>query len=159
MPHKSIEDRKEYVKRYRESHPEYKEKAAKRNKLWREKNKEIIKEKRKVKYQENKETNRVLALQYYHSHKEEQSKKHLDRAHEAKIKAIKLKGEKCSVCGITYNGENASIFDFHHIDPNEKEFNPKRVINSGLTTKALEELDKCVLVCANCHRLIHNSKY
>lgn len=62
MPHKSIEDRKEYVKRYRELHPEYKEKAAKRNKLWRRKNKEIIKEKRKVKYQENKETNRVLAL-------------------------------------------------------------------------------------------------
>ena len=25
--------------------------------------------------------------------------------------------------------------------------------------RALKELDKCILVCSNCHRLLHNSKY
>lgn len=130
-----------------------------RNKLWRERNKETIKEKRRLKYQENKDKNREIARQYYSLHKEEQKEKHIDRAHKTKAAAIKLKGGRCSMCGIEYNGENAAIFDFHHLNPEEKEYNPKRVINNGLTKRALGELDKCILVCANCHRLIHNGKY
>ena len=43
--------------------------------------------------------------------------------------------------------------DFHHIDPSTKEFN----ISGG--TKAIsklkQEVDKCILVCSNCHREIH----
>lgn len=42
MPHKNIEDRRRYAKEYADSHPEYREKRALRNKLWREKNKESI---------------------------------------------------------------------------------------------------------------------
>lgn len=159
MPYKNIEDRRRYAKEYADSHPEYREKRALRNKLWREKNKESIREKRRQKYLESKEKNKQIAKDYYENNKEKQKEYHLDRAHKSKVEAIKLKGGKCSMCGISYNRENASIFDFHHLNPEEKEFNPKRLINNGLTERALKELGKCILVCSNCHRLLHNSKY
>lgn len=55
--------------------------------------------------------------------------------------AIKLKGGKCIFCGYDkYNG----ALDFHHIDGITRSW--KRVE---------KELEKCVLVCANCHREIH----
>ena len=90
------------------------------------------------------QTIRFLKKNYGHTHKKE---------------LIEYKNGKCSICGIEYNGENGAIFDFHHVNSEEKEFNPKRLINNGLTEKALKELDKCILVCSNCHRLLHNSKY
>jgi hypothetical protein len=44
--------------------------------------------------------------------------------------------------------------EFHHIDPKTKDFNISTILNSGI--KHLEvELDKCVLLCANCHTKRH----
>ena len=42
MPHKNIEDRRRYAKEYAATHPEYREKRALHNRVWREKNKEKI---------------------------------------------------------------------------------------------------------------------
>lgn len=67
--------------------------------------------------------------------------------------SIKYKGGKCINCG--YNRCNAAL-DFHHIDATQKNFG---VSLDGLTRsweKIKEELDKCILVCANCHREIHS---
>lgn len=68
----------------------------------------------------------------------------------------KLLGSKCCICGFDlYN----SALEFHHVDPQTKEFG---ISASNATTKALEkqleEAKKCVLVCANCHRGIHEGK-
>jgi hypothetical protein len=71
-----------------------------------------------------------------------------------KDKAVKYKGGKCSKCG--YNKCNAAL-DFHHLDPNEKEIQ----IGSGNTIAwetLKKELDKCILVCSNCHREIHDEE-
>lgn len=68
-----------------------------------------------------------------------------------KEKALEYKGGKCIICG--YNKCNRSL-EFHHINPSEKEFN----ISKSLNTKwefIKEELDKCILVCSNCHNEIH----
>ena len=66
--------------------------------------------------------------------------------------AIEYKGGKCVKCG--YNKCNAAL-DFHHLDPTQKEFN----LGSHGHTRSWErmkvELDKCILLCANCHREIH----
>lgn len=44
--------------------------------------------------------------------------------------------------------------EFHHIDPSEKDYNISSLMSSGM--KHLEkELDKCVLLCANCHSKKH----
>lgn len=44
--------------------------------------------------------------------------------------------------------------EFHHLDPNEKEFS-LTTSNTRSIQKLLEEAQKCILVCANCHREIH----
>ena len=75
-----------------------------------------------------------------------------ERRRKLKDMAIKYKGGKCEKCG--YNKCNGAL-DFHHLNPLEKDFS----ISSTGTTKSFErikkELDKCILVCANCHREIH----
>ena len=64
------------------------------------------------------------------------------------IDAYKQAG--CILCGES----TLECLDFHHTDPNEKEFN---IASNRL--KDLErvkaEIEKCVVVCANCHRKIH----
>lgn len=65
--------------------------------------------------------------------------------------SIEYKGGKCYFCGYS-KCQNA--LDFHHIDPSTKEFG---IGSKGYTRsweKVKEELNKCVLVCANCHREI-----
>ena len=72
-----------------------------------------------------------------------------------KHKAILYKGSKCARCSIEYDTHNACIFDFHHLDPKGKDFNPGEKM--GLSWNNIKtEIDKCVLLCANCHRLTHN---
>jgi 5-methylcytosine-specific restriction endonuclease McrA len=66
--------------------------------------------------------------------------------------AIDYKGGKCSVCGYDKCTE---ALEFHHLSSSEKDFG---ISNKGYTrswTKIKEELDKCVLLCANCHRETH----
>ena len=72
-----------------------------------------------------------------------------------KIKELSLeyKGGKCERCG--YN-KCKNALEFHHIDPKEKDFG---IGDKGYTRsweKIKIELDKCILVCANCHREIHS---
>jgi 5-methylcytosine-specific restriction endonuclease McrA len=74
------------------------------------------------------------------------------RRKKLKALAIEYKGGKCFFCG--YNKCNDAL-DFHHIVSKEKEFG---LSVKGLTRswdKIKKELDKCILVCANCHRELH----
>ena len=60
-------------------------------------------------------------------------------------------GGCCSICG--YN-KNLSALEFHHLDMTQKDF----TISNSTTTnieKIREEVSKCILVCANCHRELH----
>jgi len=69
--------------------------------------------------------------------------------------AVKYKGGKCSLCGYD---KCMDALEFHHINSNQKDFG---LSQSGLTrswAKTKRELDKCILVCANCHRELHNNK-
>ena len=71
-----------------------------------------------------------------------------------KVKAVLYKGGKCQQCG--YDGCYAA-FDFHHRDPNEKEFLWSKCRGRAWETIKIE-LDKCDLLCANCHRERHFNK-
>lgn len=65
---------------------------------------------------------------------------------------VDYKGGKCELCN--YN-QCIDALDLHHKDPFTKEFG---ISSSGLTRsweKNKAEADKCVLLCANCHREIH----
>ena len=64
---------------------------------------------------------------------------------------IQILGGHCNICG--YNKCSAAL-EFHHINPKEKNFSIAQGANKKLIDE-LEELQKCILVCANCHREIH----
>ena len=69
--------------------------------------------------------------------------------------AIAYKGGKCAICGYDRCIET---LEFHHPNSSGKDFG---ISSKGYTrswNKVQEELDKCVLVCANCHREIHANK-
>lgn len=69
-----------------------------------------------------------------------------------KLMAIAYKGGCCERCG--YN-KCVTALEFHHLDPSEKDFG----ISAAGATRSFErikvELDKCIMVCSNCHKEIH----
>jgi DNA-binding CsgD family transcriptional regulator len=89
-----------------------------------------------------------------HEQLKENNKKIVTRTRQRlKLKAIDYKGGACVCCG--YNKSVRSMH-FHHIDPTQKDFS---IGGNGATRsweKIKTELDKCVLVCSNCHGEIHD---
>lgn len=65
--------------------------------------------------------------------------------------AVEFKGGKCIKCG--YNKCEGSL-DFHHRDPTQKDPQWKTMRSCSLK-RILKEIEKCDLVCSNCHREIH----
>lgn len=76
------------------------------------------------------------------------------RQKKIKIKMIEYKGGECERCSLKLEDTHYAVFDFHHIDPNEKDDNFKK-IKFQKWEKIKKEIDKCMLVCSNCHREIH----
>lgn len=79
---------------------------------------------------------------YYYRNKRKEIKKY----------AVELKGGKCQICG--YN-KCLSALEFHHIDPTKKDFAIGQNMKSLLNDSFKEELNKCILLCSNCHREEH----
>ena len=73
-----------------------------------------------------------------------------------KLNLIKVCGNQCNICG--YN-RAISALEFHHINPEEKEYGLASMGNCHQLEKDLEEVKKCILVCSNCHREIHEGFY
>ena len=69
-----------------------------------------------------------------------------------RIRLIEYKGGQCILCGYS---KCIDALDLHHKDASQKDFG----ISSGGLTRSWErvkaEADKCVLLCANCHREVH----
>jgi hypothetical protein len=72
--------------------------------------------------------------------------------HRKKIWCIEYKGGKCEVCGY---GKHPSALEFHHKDPSKKKFEIGDSSNTITTSSLKKELDKCAILCANCHREVH----
>lgn len=75
----------------------------------------------------------------------------LERQRKLKQQSIDYKGGKCLCCG--YNRYQGAL-EFHHLDPEEKEFTLSSVKHTCFD-KIKTELDKCILLCSNCHKEIH----
>jgi len=76
------------------------------------------------------------------------------RRYKLKELSVEYKGGKCETCG--YH-KCIKALEFHHLDPNEKDFAISKVGYSLGWEKVKLELDKCIMVCANCHREIHEN--
>ena len=57
----------------------------------------------------------------------------------------------CIRCGFSH----PAALDFHHRDRGDKEFDPSRMRDSTNKKKFLLEIEKCDVLCANCHRIHH----
>lgn len=78
----------------------------------------------------------------------------LERVRNNKKKAVEYLGGKCCDCGGIFH---PSVYDFHHRDPSEKEDHPEKTLHRSWD-KILFEIDKCDLLCSNCHRLRHHGE-
>jgi hypothetical protein len=94
----------------------------------------------------------------------EYSRKHYEgnyakRREEINIRRRRLKAEwdeykktlKCVKCGFTHH----AALDFHHEDPSTKEGNVNRFVSNAQYKRVYEEIKKCIVLCANCHRIHH----
>ena len=87
----------------------------------------------------------------YKDRREENKANVIKRRKQNKLTLVEYKGGKCERCGYC---KCIDALEFHHIDPTTKE--AKNLGTTAAIAKQKAEADKCILVCANCHREIHH---
>ena len=79
------------------------------------------------------------------------NKQTIERMRHTKRLCIEYKGGKCEKCGYDkYDG----ALEFHHLDPSKKDFAISKK-KAKYIDSLKPELDKCILLCSNCHRELH----
>jgi len=89
-------------------------------------------------------------------------KNYVKRREEINIRRRRLKAKwddfkktlQCVKCGFSHH----AALDFHHEEPATKEGNVNRYVSNAQYKKAYEEIKKCIVLCANCHRIHHYEK-
>lgn len=62
--------------------------------------------------------------------------------------------QRCLLCP----EDDSSCLDFHHVDPLTKDGDVSDIVRGVSLEKLQRELDKCVMLCSNCHRKLHANK-
>jgi len=85
----------------------------------------------------------------HHQSYEAQKRRGLAR----KLELVEMAGGQCIVCGYS---KNLAALTFHHTDTDQKDFklDMRSMANRSLEP-VLAELEKCILVCHNCHAELH----
>lgn len=85
--------------------------------------------------------------------------KTIDRTRKIRFKIRKelkdIYGSCCSICGYS---KCLAALQFHHLNPKNKKFGINEALKSNIKVskeEILEEIKKCILLCANCHFEIH----
>jgi hypothetical protein len=71
------------------------------------------------------------------------------------------RGNRCTHCGksieemVARYGTFNRMFEFHHVDPSGKHPRYSALMNRTLSAEQIEEVDKCVLLCRDCHGIVH----
>ncbi len=104
----------------------------------------------------SKEANREYQRRWYANNKETQMERTQTRLRDIRAWFAALKGTlSCITCGES----RAATLDFHHRKGEDKEQSLAHGVSFGWSKKhILAEIAKCDVLCANCHRIIHNTK-
>jgi hypothetical protein len=124
--------------------------ASEKSKKWYNENTERAIENNKKWRNENIERDRERAKKWYNENTERVKER--EKNNREALKQYIGGTYKCKHCGFEH--PTSAPFDFHHINPDEKEGEIGRLVHGSLE-KLLREVDKCVLLCATCHRLEH----
>ncbi|MFA5934160.1 MAG: HNH endonuclease signature motif containing protein [Candidatus Paceibacterota bacterium] len=89
----------------------------------------------------------------YADRREELIKAVAKRRKKVKTLAVEYKGGKCQICKYS---KCIGALELHHIDPKEKSFGIGEKGYTRSWDKVRSELDKCILLCANCHREVES---
>ena len=139
---------KEYHRKWKKDNPE-------KVKTYRKKNIEKRKKYNREYYRKNRDEILGRQKKCWKKYREKYNKLAIIRHHK-KIKWIndyKL-SKGCAICG--YN-KCAAALEFHH--KGDKEFNISLATAGNRSVKKIkEEMDKCIVLCANCHRELHNGE-
>ena len=93
------------------------------------------------------------------------SKNHYEKNKEAYIKRVaetkRIQRQKWAIFKSTLSCQNCGFshpqaLDFHHIDPQPGDKKVYWLVGNGRIRAAFEEIKKCAVLCANCHRMLHN---
>lgn len=82
------------------------------------------------------------------------NKQKVERGKLNKLRMIEYKGGKCELCSLNLKNSHPAVFDFHHKNPKEKDLDFNGV-KYWRWEKIICELDKCMILCSNCHRTEH----
>jgi hypothetical protein len=141
------------------------------------KNKEKVNRQRVIYRAKNRDRIRANAREFYKRHKEELDRKAREYARTPKGKkyaSVRNKKQrekkkrwmrdfkkdlKCARCGQSFS-EHPNVLDFHHIDgeTHNRYECPSQLFFRGSEGKFMKEIEKCEVVCANCHRIIHDTE-
>jgi hypothetical protein len=141
-------------KKYCDLTTEEKRKHCERTAFYSKKHKEMVSTASLKYYNANKESCAIKAKLWRNNNKEYIQEKQREDKRKRKLWSIEYLGGVCSNCKETYH---PAVYEFHHIDPTTKDRDPSKMMSLSLV-KLTTELDKCVLLCANCHRIEHHGK-
>lgn len=90
--------------------------------------------------------------------KHDRQRRDNDKARYTEARTFVDAQKKKSVC-IECGHSDYRVLDFHHLDPGKKTVGVSRaVVQRWSAERILAEISKCVVLCANCHRLLHWSE-
>ena len=91
---------------------------------------------------------------YYNNNKDTHYER--NKITESKIRAYvtNIKKQGCIICKETFE----KCLEFHHLNPLNKDLSIAELCKKGSLNKVKLEIDKCILLCANCHRKVHYDK-
>ncbi len=100
-----------------------------------------------------KDCNKIYLKQHYKNNKKYYTNRQKRRREEYKKFLKDVKDQLvCAMCP----EDEACCLDFHHKDPNKKEYAVSVMVGRGFSKEnILKEIEKCTVVCSNCHRKIH----
>jgi predicted DNA-binding protein YlxM (UPF0122 family) len=104
--------------------------------------------------EENLEKMRQYRRDWYSKNQEHAKEKVIERKNAINKWFKEIKRQlRCEKCG----EDHPACLEFHHLNPSEKKINLSEAvaIKGWSKNKILDEIDKCVVLCSNCHRKLH----
>lgn len=102
--------------------------------------------------QEHKEDMRKYRREWFARNKEHARAKIMERKREMRQWLEELKSKLKCPCGMSH----IAALTFHHNDPEEKDLEISKVVAHGWKKeRILKEMEKCTVLCRNCHAILH----
>lgn len=130
---------------------ELRRKIAEREELKRKRHREKIARLRAQWTPEQRARRKEMSAQWNKKNNTRRVAENVAKRHANKVRAVATFNNICNHCAGTFH---PAVFEFHHVGGDEKQQEVGRLL-SGRWERIQAELRKCIMLCANCHRLVH----